>query len=464
MSNTTGLVRGARLQWDEMRQQYLLLLPEGALMLNSTAAAVLELCDGKLTQEEIVGKLAESYQNENVGKDVERLLSRLRDRGLILDDAGENIKCDRLQSAITPSLTNTKDLPFTLIAELTYRCPLRCPYCSNPINYNDTQEIPTQDWLRVIKQARSLGVWQLGFSGGEPLLRQDLEVLIAAAADSGLYTTLVTAGTLFTPERATKLCAAGLDHVQISIQDSNAAQSDYIAGTRSFAKKLDAARLAKDLGLPLTLNFVLHRHNIDRIEEMLELCQKLQADRVELANTQYYGWAYQNRAALLPTKQQLERAAPIVKEAQARRICPMGILYVIPDYYEDYPKACMGGWGRRALVVAPNGDVLPCQAASSIPGMEFDNVCDRSLSEIWLQSSAFNAFRGTDWMSEPCLSCDRRELDFGGCRCQALALTNNAAACDPVCHLSPHHHLVIAAREQISEQPLIYRSMQVHEN
>lgn len=464
MSNTTRLVRGARLQWDEMRQQYLLLLPEGALMLNSTAAAVLELCDGKLTQEQIVGKLAESYQNENVGKDVERLLSRLRDRGLIIDDAGENIINERLQSAITPPLTNTKDLPFTLIAELTYRCPLRCPYCSNPINYNDTQEIPTQDWLRVIKQARSLGVWQLGFSGGEPLLRQDLELLVAAAADTGLYTTLVTAGTLFTPERATKLCAAGLDHVQISIQDSNAAQSDYIAGTRSFAKKLDAARLAKDLGLPLTLNFVLHRHNIDRIEEMLELCQKLQADRVELANTQYYGWAYQNRAALLPTKQQLERAAPIVKAAQEQRICPMGILYVIPDYYEDYPKACMGGWGRRALVVAPNGDVLPCQAASSIPGMEFDNVCDRSLSEIWLQSSAFNRFRGTDWMSEPCLSCDRRELDFGGCRCQALALTNNAAACDPVCHLSPHHHLVIAAREQISEQPLIYRSMQAHEN
>ncbi|KJH70154.1 pyrroloquinoline quinone biosynthesis protein PqqE [Aliterella atlantica CENA595] len=352
-------------------------------------------------------------------------------------------------------------MPFTLIAELTYRCPLRCPYCSNPVNYNNTQELPTEDWLRVINQARSIGVWQLGFSGGEPLLRQDLEVLVATAADIGLYTTLVTAGTLFTPKRATILRDAGLDHVQISIQDSNATQSDYIAGTRSFAKKLDAARLVKDLGLPLTLNFVLHRQNIDRIEEMLELCQNLQADRVELANTQYYGWAYQNRAALLPTQQQLERAAPIVKAAQERRICPMGILYVIPDYYEDYPKACMGGWGRRALVVAPNGDVLPCQAASSIAGMEFDNVCDRSLSEIWLESPAFNRFRGTDWMSEPCRSCDRRELDFGGCRCQALALTNNAAAGDPVCHLSPHHHLVVAAREQISEQPLIYRSMQM---
>lgn len=460
MSNVR-LVRGVRLQWDAMRQKHLLLLPEGALILNATAAAVLELCDG-ITQEEIVGKLAESYQNENIGKDVARLLSRLRDRGLIIEDA-ENISKSRPQVATTPSLTNTKDLPLTLIAELTYRCPLRCPYCSNPINYNNTQELATEHWLRVLEQARSLGVWQLGFSGGEPLLRQDLEVLIAAAADVGLYTTLVTAGTLFTLERANRLRDAGLDHVQISIQDSNAAQSDYIAGTRSFAKKLDAAKLVKDLGLPLTLNFVLHRHNIDRIEEMLALCQKLQADRVELANTQYYGWAYRNRAALLPTKQQLERAAPIVKEAQERRICPMGILYVIPDYYEDYPKACMGGWGRRALVVAPNGDVLPCQAATSIVGMEFDNVRDRSLGDIWLQSSAFNRFRGTGWMSEPCRSCDRRELDFGGCRCQALALTNNAAAGAPVCHLSPHHHLIVAAREQISEQPLIYRSMQVQE-
>ena len=463
MSNIR-LVRGARLQWDEIRKQYILLLPEGALLLNSTAAAALELCDGEHTQDEIVTELVQIYKGENVGKDVERLLSRLRDRGLIVDGVGENINNVRSPSSITSSLTNAKDIPFTLIAELTYRCPLRCPYCSNPVNYNDTQELPTEDWLRVIEQARSIGVWQLGFSGGEPLLRQDLEVLIAAAANTGLYTTLVTAGTLFTPERATKLGAAGLDHVQISIQDSNAAQSDYIAGTRSFDKKIHAARLAKDLGLPLTLNFVLHRHNIDRIEEMLELCQSLQADRVELANTQYYGWAYQNRAALLPTKQQLERAAPIVKAAQERRVCPMGILYVIPDYYEDYPKACMGGWGRRALVVAPNGNVLPCQAASSIPGMEFDNVGDHSLSEIWLQSPAFNRFRGTDWMPEPCLSCDRREFDFGGCRCQALALTNNADATDPVCHLSPHHHLVISAREQLSEQPLIYRSMQAQEN
>lgn len=355
------------------------------------------------------------------------------------------------------------DRPFTLITELTYRCPLRCPYCSNPINYNDQsyrQELTTDDWVKTIQQARNLGIWQLGFSGGEPLLRQDLEVLVKAAAQVELYTTLVTAGTLLTLERATQLCHAGLNHIQISIQDSRAAQSDYIAGIRSFEQKLDAARVVKDLGLPLTLNFVLHRQNIDRLEEMLELCEILQADRVELAHTQYYGWALHNRAALLPTRQQLERAAQTVAAAKQRRICPMGILYVIPDYYEDYPKPCMGGWGRRALVVAPNGDVLPCQAAGSIPNLEFANIRDRSLEWIWFESPAFNCFRGIDWMPEPCQSCDRAQIDFGGCRCQALLLTNNAAATDPVCHLSPDHHLVVAAREQALEQPLslVYRS------
>lgn len=356
------------------------------------------------------------------------------------------------------------DRPFTLIAELTYRCPLRCPYCSNPTNWSDAQyrqELSTEDWVRTIQQARSLGVWQLGFSGGEPLLRQDLEVLVKAAAAVELYATLVTAGTLLTLQRATRLCHAGLNHIQISIQDSRAAESDYIAGVPSFEKKLNAARIVKDLGLPLTLNFVLHRHNIDRLEEMLELCELLQADRVELAHTQYYGWALHNRAALLPTRQQLDKAGQIVAAAKQRRICPMGILYVIPDYYEDYPKPCMGGWGRRALVVAPNGDVLPCQAASSIPNLEFASVCDTSLEKIWFESSAFNRFRGTDWMSEPCRSCDRAQIDFGGCRCQALLLTSNATATDPVCHLSPHHHLVVAAREEVSERSLsfVHRSV-----
>lgn len=359
----------------------------------------------------------------------------------------------------------TTDRPFTLIAELTYRCPLRCPYCSNPLNCGDKeyrQELTTEDWLRVIEEARTLGVLQLGFTGGEPLLRQDLSRLVSAAAAAGLYTTLVTAGTLFTPERATQLRDAGLDHVQISIQSSNAQESDAIAGTPSFDLKVKAARLAKAYGFPLTLNFVLHRHNLDRIEEILELCQQLQADRVELANTQYYGWALYNRSALLPTPQQLEHAKRVVAASRERQDWRMGILYVIPDYYEDYPKPCMGGWGRRALAIAPNGDVSPCQVANSIPGLNA-NVRDHSLEWIWWESPAFTRFRGTDWMPEPCKSCDRREIDFGGCRCQALLLTGDLTATDPVCHLSPHHHLVISAREQAqSEQPLnlVYRSMQ----
>ena len=436
------------------------------------------MCNGKRTIDEIVAQLEELYQGEKIAKDVNHLLSRFWERGLLVHDGeriqesgvriGKNIvRVDESKSQ-NPDFrhkvdSNSSVRPFTLIAELTYRCPLRCPYCSNPVTYSkEHQELSTDGWLQVIAQARTLGVWQLGFSGGEPLLRQDLEVLVESAASVGLYTTLVTSGTLFTPERATRLRDVGLDHVQISIQDSRAAQSDYIAGTPSFDKKIQAARLAKALGLPLTLNVVLHRHNIDRIEEILELCEALQADRVELANTQYYGWAFSNRAALLPTRQQLERAGQVVADAKKRSICPLGILYVIPDYYEEYPKPCMGGWGRRALVVAPNGNVLPCQAASSIPGMDFTNVQEHSLEWIWFESPAFNAFRGTDWMQEPCRSCDRAQIDFGGCRCQALLLTKDATATDPVCHLSPHHRLVVEAQQQaqLDRSPtLIHRSM-----
>jgi PqqA peptide cyclase len=347
--------------------------------------------------------------------------------------------------------SNSISRPFSLVAELTYRCPLRCPYCSNPVDWGSSQgsqELTTDDWLSVIHQARQLGVVQLGLSGGEPLLRQDLEALVEKAATLGLYTTLVTAGTLLTPERTTKLREVGLDHVQISIQDSHAAESDRIAGITSFDQKLAAARLVKELGFPLTLNFVLHRHNLDRIEQILELAEALEADRVELANTQYYGWALQNINALLPTHEQLAKAEKAVAAAQKRCKIPMGILYVIPDYYAEYPKPCMSGWGQRTLVVTPNGNGLPCQAASAIPNLEFANVRDHSLEWIWFESPAFNRFRGTDWMQEPCRSCERREIDWGGCRCQAFLLTQDANATDPVCHLSPHHHQIVAIRER----------------
>jgi PqqA peptide cyclase len=341
--------------------------------------------------------------------------------------------------------------PLTLIAELTYRCPLRCPYCSNPLNYGDSnyrQELATEHWLNTIRQAAKLGILQLGFTGGEPLLRSDLESMVATAASTGIYTSLITAGTLLTPDRTAKLRDCGLDHVQISIQDSQADKSNYIAGISCFESKIAAARLVKQLGLPLTLNVVLHRHNLDRIEEILELCKTLEADRVELANTQYYGWALYNRDSLLPTPVQLQRAKDLVAIAQQQRLFPMGIVYVLPDYYEKYPKPCMGGWGQRTMVIAPNGNVLPCQVAASIPALTFANVQDYSLDWIWHESQVFNRFRGTDWMDEPCRTCPRQTIDFGGCRCQAFLLTGSATATDPVCHLSPDHHLIFQAQQQ----------------
>jgi PqqA peptide cyclase len=355
--------------------------------------------------------------------------------------------------------------PLSLIAELTYSCPLQCPYCSNPLDYGSDryrQELTTEEWVRTIEQAAKLGVVQIGFSGGEPLLRKDLTVLVKTAATAGIYSTLVTAGTLLTLDLATQLQDAGLDHVQISIQDSHASASDWIAGTRSHERKLAAAKLVKSLGFPLTINVVLHRHNLDRIAEILDLCEELEADRVELANTQYYGWALQNQAALLPTKEQLQQAEQIIS---SRRNGRMKILYVLSDYHQDYPKPCMGGWGMRSLVVAPDGSALPCQVASSIPNLTFANVRDCALDWIWFKDATFNRFRGTDWMSEPCRSCDRREIDFGGCRCQAFLLTGDATATDPVCHLSPHHHLISNARAETTQKlAFVYRRDSVDTN
>lgn len=366
---------------------------------------------------------------------------------------------------MTPA-TPTLEQPLTLIAELTYRCPLRCPYCSNPLDYGsptNRQELNTNEWRQVIHQAADLGILQLGFTGGEPLLRPDLEIMVETAATTGIYTSLITAGTLLTPERAAKLQTCGLDHIQISLQDSHADAADAIAGTRSFEQKLAAARLAKRLGFPLTINVVLHRHNLQRVAEILELCEQLSADRVELANTQYYGWALHNRAVLLPTLEQLEQARPVIETFQQRRCFPMGLVYVLPDYYEIYPKPCMGGWGQRAMVVAPQGEVLPCQVARSIPGLTFSNIRDQALAWIWLESETFNHFRGTDWMAEPCSSCSRKTLDFGGCRCQAFLLTGDATVTDPVCRLSPHHHLVLEAQAEVSETPapFTYRSITI---
>ncbi|MCV2489251.1 pyrroloquinoline quinone biosynthesis protein PqqE [Geodermatophilus sp. YIM 151500] len=345
------------------------------------------------------------------------------------------------------------DRPFGLLAELTYGCPLHCPYCSNPVelaSYRD--ELTTVEWQRVLAQARELGVLQLHLSGGEPLLRRDLAEIIRTAVELGLYTNLITSASGLTPRRAEELRAAGLDHVQISIQADEPALNDRIAGTPSFERKVAAARLVKELGWPLTLNVVLHRHNLDRIAGILALAEDLGADRIELANTQYYGWALRNRGALLPSRAQVERAEVVVRAARERLAGRMEIIYVLPDYHGRYPKPCMGGWGRRQLTVIPSGDVLPCPAAHTLP-LPRANVRDHPLAWIWERSPAFQRFRGTDWMPEPCRSCERRELDFGGCRCQAFLLTGDAARTDPVCHLSPDHGIVADAVRAADDGP-----------
>jgi coenzyme PQQ biosynthesis protein E len=334
------------------------------------------------------------------------------------------------------------DRPFGLLAELTYGCPLGCPYCSNPLNLADYRdELTTAEWQRVLVEAQELGVLQLHLSGGEPLLRRDLAELVASANELGLYTNLITSALGLSRRRAEQLRAAGLDHVQVSIQADEPAVSDRIAGTPSFERKIEAARLVKELGWPLTLNVVLHRQNIDRVAAVLRLAEELKADRIELANTQYYGWAWRNRDALLPSRAQLERAEAVVRAARTRLEGRMDVIYVLPDYYSKYPKPCMGGWGKRQLTVAPNGDALPCPAAHALP-LPRASVREDSLARIWTESPLFQSFRGTDWMPDPCRSCDRREIDFGGCRCQAFLLTGDAARTDPVCHLSPDHGIV----------------------
>lgn len=337
--------------------------------------------------------------------------------------------------------------PYTLIAELTYRCPLRCPYCSNPINYqDDPSELATSDWTRILSQAEELGVVQVHFTGGEPLARKDLEALVSHSRSLDLYTNLITSGVPLTRARLKALRAAGLDNVQLSIQAVDRAASDRIAGYASFDAKLEVARWVKDEGLPLTLNMVLHRQNVDDVEKLIALGESLSVDRLELANTQYHGWASLNRDALMPTDAQVYRAHEIAAAARVRLEGKMELVYVTPDYHSTLPKACMDGWARRYIHVVPNGTVLPCHAAQSITALSFENAQNASLSRIWNESPSFKAFRGEDWMSSTCRECSRRGIDFGGCRCQAFALTGDAAKTDPACSLSPDHALVAGAR------------------
>ena len=330
--------------------------------------------------------------------------------------------------------------PYLLLAELTYRCPLHCPYCSNPTAGSFGQELSSEDWERVFAEAAALGVLHVGLSGGEPLQRPDLDRLVASARRAGLYSNLITSAVGLNQRRGEELKQAGLDAVQISFQSDREELGDRIAGTKAHRTKLEAARLVRSLGFPLTVNVVLHRANIDRLEQMIRLAEDLGAERIELANTQYYGWAFRNRAALLPTRPQIERAREIANASRERLSGKMEILFVVPDYYSDRPKPCMNGWGTQFLTVNPAGQVLPCPTAGEIPGLRFDSVRAKSLDWIWENSEAFNRFRGTDWMPNPCRTCEFREIDFGGCRCQAALITGDASATDPACSLSPYRH------------------------
>ena len=334
--------------------------------------------------------------------------------------------------------------PYALLAELTYRCPLHCPYCSNPTSYPTSGAgLTTDEWRRVLREAAALGVMHVGFSGGEPLLRRDLAELVAEARGLGLYTNLITSGVGLDANRARELRGAGLDSAQISFQADEAAEADAIAGTRgAHARKLSAARSVRESGLALSVNVVLHRAVIARLPETITFAAALGAERLELANVQYYGWGFLNRAQLLPTRAQVETAAVLAAAAKREHAGRMEIFYVLPDYYQDRPKPCMHGWGRRYLTVNPAGEVLPCPTAAGIPEMRFENVRERSLAWVWHESDSFNAFRGTSWMPAPCRDCPQRDADFGGCRCQAALVTGDAANTDPVCTLSPHRRFV----------------------
>jgi pyrroloquinoline quinone biosynthesis protein E len=343
--------------------------------------------------------------------------------------------------------------PLALLAELTHRCPLGCPYCSNPLALErSSAELDTATWARVMEEAAELGVLQVHFSGGEPLSRRDLVDIVARAAAAGLYGNLITSGIGLDRTRMGALKRAGLEHVQLSIQDADTDAGDHVAHRGGAqVEKRRAAEIVRDAGLPLTVNVVVHRHNLARLEDIIALAVELGAERLEVAHVQYYGWALRNRAGLLPNREQLDAATATVEAARARLAGRLVIDYVVPDYYAHRPKACMGGWGRRFLNVTPAGRVLPCHAAETLRGLTFPTVAEASLSEIWYGSQAFARFRGTDWMPEPCRSCDRREIDWGGCRCQAFALTGDAARTDPACALSPDHALLIEAREEAAK-------------
>ena len=431
---------GVRVARDRKSNVLVLLGPESVRMLEGTASEVLELCDGIRTVDEIARILAHRHAAivDEVRSDVLAFLEALRRPGPAAERPG----------------------PSGLLAELTHRCPLHCPYCSNPTaTSGGVEELRTEEWVRVLGEAADLGVLHVHFSGGEPLLRSDLPELVAAAGSLGLYSNLITSGAGLSAERVRMLKSAGLDHVQVSLQAHTQEEGDALAGRAAHLRKLAAAKAVVAAGLPLTINVVLHSANIDGVAGVIALALELGAARLELAHAQYYGWALLNRSRLLPARAQVERAGAIIDEAFARLEGRMEIVHVKPDYFSGFPKPCMNGWGRRLLTVDPCGDVLPCPTAREIAFLRFENVRVRSLEAIWSGAEAFNRFRGNQWMREPCRSCDRRDIDFGGCRCQAFLLTGDPDATDPACSLAPDHAILRRVVEDgVTGSPFTFRT------
>jgi pyrroloquinoline quinone biosynthesis protein E len=441
----------ARVRRDPRDGGAVLLGPERGLRLSDTAAATIGLCDGTRTIDEIVDALTARYEGalrSRVEDDVRALLADLRSRVLVEGVEGlEGTGLGVAAAEVPAASASVEDAPYTLVAELTHRCPLACPYCSNPTNLvRAHEELRTEGWRSVLDQAAALGVMQVHLSGGEPLARTDLEAIATHARSLDLYVNLVTSGIPLDRGRLERL-APSIDHVQLSIQDADGASADRIAGMAAFESKLRVARWVKELALPLTINVVMHRENLDGVDAVIAMAEDLHADRLELANVQFVSWAHANADALLPSRAQIERGRDAAYAAKGRLEGRMEVIFVLPDWHAGRPRACMDGWGRRFVVVAPDGSVLPCHAARSLP-LVFDKVGDRSLAAAWTDAPGMRAFRGDAWLPEPCRSCDRKSLDHGGCRCQAFALTGDARATDPACELAPQHALVRAARDQ----------------
>jgi PqqA peptide cyclase len=444
--------RGVRLHHDWARQRIVLLTPERVIVPDTPALDILSRCDNGRSVADIADALAPHYgaDRATVLSDTIKMLQGLADKRVLCSDGASSSGARKLSRGTEPlSLADGPTLPLAVLAEVTHRCPLQCPYCSNPLGLERASaELSTRQWMKAIDEIAGMGVLQIHFSGGEPLARKDIADLVRHACEASLYTNLITSGVTLDRGKMALLAEAGLDHVQISFQGADAVLADHFAGhSGAFDRKRAAAELVKEFGLPLTVNAVVHRQNMRHIPEFIELAVTLGAARIEIAHVQYLGWALKNRAALMPTRAQFSEATDLVEAARERLKGILVIDYVIPDYYAVRPKACMDGWGRKFMNITPSGKVLPCHAAETITGLSFASVQDQPLATIWRESSAMRKYRGSGWMEEPCRNCAFRDVDFGGCRCQAFALTGDGANTDPTCGKSARNVEIAALAE-----------------